>query len=379
MKPLGLYLHIPFCKSKCGYCDFYSIPRPDAEAMQAYVDRLCEDLQANAHAAREYTVDTVYLGGGTPTLLPSASLARILETVQRFYRVDRNAEITAECNPATADREKLCEMRRAGYTRLSIGVQSAVEGELRALGRKHSWRDVQLLWEAATTAGFSNLSVDLMLGIPHQTMNSLQQTMDAVLSLSPKHLSAYTLSIEPNTPFGRVGEGGLDLPDEDGTTDLYLLLLETAERHGLHQYEISNFAEDGYESRHNLKYWNCEEYLGLGPAAHSDFGGVRWGNKRAVSEYLEKRPIREGEARISQEERLEEYVMLRMRLCQGLDMDILAARFGEAARERFETGLSRYCEGGFVKRKGESLAFTPKGMLVSNSILSELLDFGAQI
>lgn len=375
MKALGLYIHVPFCKSKCLYCDFCSLPRPTAEDTARYTEVICRELLSRAEDCADRTVDTVYFGGGTPTVLTGEQFTRILETVFKSYRVDGTAEITSECNPATADRALLREMRAAGFNRISVGIQSAHGHELRALGRIHSFRDAEALFEQAVSVGFSNLSADVMLGIPYQTPESFAQTLERVAKLDPTHVSAYALTVEEGTPFGRRGAEALDLPDEDTTAQMYLSMIGQLADRGFLQYEISNFAKRGYESRHNLKYWNTEEYLGFGPAAHSDFGGVRFSNAADVKRYLSEGAVEATRETLSDADRLEEYVMLQMRLARGLDLRLLSDRFGAAAGERFSRALGKYEALGFVCRREERLAFTPKGMLVSNSVLSEVLCF----
>ena len=375
MKSLGLYLHIPFCKSKCLYCDFCSFPNPKRESIAAYVDALCRDLQKRAEDCANYEVDTVYLGGGTPTILSADQLERIMEALMQGYHVSKTAEITAECNPATANADLFRRMRTAGFNRLSIGLQSAHREELRALGRLHTFAQFEETWEAALSSGFTNLSADVMFGIPHQTRESFAQTLDRVLSCNPSHLSAYSLAVEEGTPFGKKGAEALDLPDEESTRAMYLDMVERLADAGLCQYEISNFARTGYESRHNLKYWSMDPYLGLGPAAHSDFEGVRFGNSRDVSAYIRGEEIVEERETPSAIERMNEYVMLRMRLAEGISLSDLASRFGKSAAEKIQASLKKYVGGGFVSATDARLAFTPQGFLVSNTILSDVLDF----
>ena len=375
MKSLGLYLHIPFCKSKCLYCDFCSFPNPKEESISAYVDALCRDLKKRAADCADYEVDTVYLGGGTPTLLSAGQLERIIETLMHGYHLSKNAEITAECNPATANADLFRRMRTAGFNRLSIGLQSAHREELRALGRLHTFEQFEDTWEAALSAGFSNLSADVMFGIPHQTRESFVETLEKVISCNPSHLSAYSLAVEEGTPFGKRGADALDLPDEECTRAMYLDMVSRLGEAGLYQYEISNFARTGYESRHNLKYWSMEPYLGLGPAAHSDFEGVRFGNGRDVSAYIRGEDITAESERPSEGERMNEYVMLRMRLAEGISLSDLASRFGKSAAEKIQASLKKYVGGGFVTATEDRLAFTPQGFLVSNTILSDVLEF----
>ncbi|MBQ9132183.1 MAG: radical SAM family heme chaperone HemW [Clostridia bacterium] len=376
MNTLGLYLHIPFCRSKCLYCDFCSFPRPDEGTVEAYVEALCRDLKRRAAACEDYAVDTVYFGGGTPTLLSAAQLERLMEAVTGAYRLADGAEITAECNPATGSRELFTRMRLAGFNRLSIGLQSAHGEELRALGRLHRFDDLRQTVEDARVAGIDNLSADVMFGIPGQTVGSYLATLEAVCGLGVRHLSAYGLTVEEGTPFGNMGDR-LVLPDEEETRRMYFEGLAYLESHGWKQYEISNFAVPGYESRHNLKYWNCDPYLGFGPAAYSDFCGKRFGNSRDVAAYIEGKDITEACDEPSDVERMNEYVMLRMRLGEGISARAFEARFGGDFQALFGKRLEAYLPGGLVRRRGDGYGFSPRGMYVSNSILSEILDFSS--
>ncbi len=374
MKDLGLYIHIPFCRSKCLYCDFCSFPRPSEETMRAYVDALCRDLVKWADRCSDYAVDTVYFGGGTPTLLPADRLVKILETVKRCYRVQNDAEITVECNPKTGGLDHFGTLRAAGFDRMSIGLQSAHADELRALGRVHSLEDFKRTFADARAAGFDNISVDVMSGIPRQSVTSYLQTLETVCDMHPEHISSYTLTVEEDTPFGRMGDR-LVLPDEDVEEDQYYLGIETLYARGYRRYEISNFAKVGYESRHNLKYWNCREYLGFGPAAHSDFGGRRFGNSRDIDAYVRGEDITEVSSTPSRDERIAEYVMLRMRLAEGVRLADFRARFGVDFDEYFAGGLRYADDPTLVYRADGCIRFSSVGMRVSNSILSEWLDF----
>lgn len=367
MPTLGLYLHIPFCRSKCLYCDFCSVPHASGERMQQYADALRRDLIARAGACRNYTVDTVYFGGGTPTCLPPALLDGLLQTVRSHYRLEEGAEITAECNPGTVTPADLVLFRHAGFNRLSIGLQSAQPKELRALGRIHSFGTFAETFAAARAAGFENLSVDVMFGIPHQTPQSFADTLEKVFNLRPDHLSAYALTVEEGTPFGKRGAETLDLPDEDAVREMYLCMVRFLRERGLAQYEISNFARRGYESRHNLKYWSMGEYLGFGPAAYSDFGGERFGNSREINAYLAGADITAERECPTDRTRRSERAMLGLRLTQGMEADALGA-------DRCAV-LDRYVPMGLVWHEENRYALTPEGMLVSNAILSELVDF----
>lgn len=376
MKTLGLYLHIPFCRSKCLYCDFCSFPRPDPETVEAYVGALCREIAAWGARCRDYTVDTLYFGGGTPTLLSEGQMERVMQSVRDAFCLVPDAEITTECNPRTGERAYLRHLRELGFNRLSIGLQSAHSNELKALGRAHTeeafWRTVS----DARAVGFSNLSADVMLGIPHQTPASYLDTLRALLTVEPEHISAYGLTVEEDTPFGRMGDR-LPLPDEEEVRRMYLEGAELLERHGLLQYEISNFAKRGYRSRHNLKYWSCEEYLGIGPAAHSDLFGERFGNSRDLAAFLAGKDITAEREVPSKNERLQEYVMLRLRLAEGISEADFAARFGIGFAERFGPLLLPHLETGLLQRTTEGYALSREGMLLCNTVLSDLLDFSA--
>ncbi len=377
MRTLGLYIHIPFCRSKCLYCDFCSFPRQDEEKMAEYVQALFRDLRAHAPACRDYTVDTVFLGGGTPTTLPAYLLKELMGEIYKHYNVAPNAEITAECNPVTGERELFARMRAAGINRLSIGLQSAHEKELKALGRLHNFDVFATCFADARAAGFDNISVDVMSGIPHQTPESRRETLEKVLALSPEHISSYDLIIEAGTPFAR-RRAMLSLPDEEAARRMYLEGIEFLDENGYAQYEISNFARAGYESRHNLKYWNCDEYLGFGVAAHSDFGGERFGNSRDLESYIKGFDITEERNVPDQSERVNEYVMLRFRLREGVNEKDFSARFGISFEKTYGKKLAPFLSSGLVRHEGERYYLSQEGMLVSNAILCEILDFASQ-
>ena len=374
-RSLGLYLHIPFCRSKCLYCDFCSFPRPAEATLAAYTEALCRDLERQSPKADGYTVDTVYIGGGTPTVLPIARMEQILSCLFACYRIAPDAEITVECNPATGSRAYFEAMRVAGVNRLSIGVQSAHAQELRALGRLHSFEDFECTVRDARAAGFQNISADVMSGIPHQSVESYTETLRRLGALDLAHISAYSLIVEENTPFGRMADR-LPLPDEEVARAMYLQGIEVLASMGYRQYEISNFSKQGLESRHNIKYWNCDPFLGFGPAAYSDFEGYRFGNARDLEGYLRGESILEERERISSKERKNEYVMLRMRMADGVPFADYRDRFGEEFEERFGKALSAYIGRGLVVKDERGYAFTPEGMCVSNEILSDVLEFG---
>ncbi len=382
-KTLGLYIHFPFCMSKCPYCDFYSIT--DSSCADRYVNAVVLQMQDYKKAASRHDVDTVFFGGGTPSLLSTKQLLRVIDGIYDNFNVRGDAEFTLEANPATVKTGALRKLRRAGVNRLSIGLQSANDNELEALGRIHTFSDFEESYKAARRAGFDNISVDLMYGIPEQTPESFGRTLKTVTDLAPEHISMYGLKIEEGTPFDGMKDT-LSLPDEDTECKMYFDAVEYLAARGYAQYEISNFSRPARQCVHNLRYWNCEEYLGFGPGAHSYFGGRRFAYKRSLSDYVKNTEVPGSVSDILSEnyeikpsERIAEYVMLRMRLSEGVDTEFFAAAFGVDFERLFGKYLERYKKAGFVKKAGRSWAFTPKGMYVSNYILSSMFDFDSDI
>ena len=367
---LGLYVHIPFCKAKCAYCDFYSLAHSE-EKMDAYTAALLRHLEEVAPRAAGMQVDTVYFGGGTPSYLGTARLIRILQTVQRRYDVTRDAEITLEANPDSAgDWRALRRLRRAGFNRLSLGVQSTDDELLRRIGRVHTCEQVQQAVTAARKAKLTNLSLDLIYGLPGQTMEDWQRTLADAVALGPEHLSCYGLKLEEGTPLWQQRQA-LTLPDDDAQADMYLYTVAALSEAGYGQYEISNFARAGRESRHNLKYWRMQEYAGFGPGAHSDFGGVRYGYVRDLDAYIAGRLVLAEAETDGTLARDFEYVMLSLRTAEGIDRRTFENRY----RQRFEAMerlFVQYEQAGLAQRTEGGWRLTPRGFLVSNSIIVAL-------
>lgn len=372
-RKLGIYIHIPFCRSKCLYCDFCSKPIREEERISIYVERLCEDIRSCKTDIDYAPADTVYFGGGTPTLMTGEQFKKILLAVSERFGICDGAEISSECNPKTVDPEKLISMRAAGINRLSIGMQSGIDTELHSLGRAHKLSDVEDTVRMARDAGFDNISLDIMYGIPNQTAESLRETLCAATALSPEHLSLYALKIEEGTPFFKM-QDKLSLPDDDATADMYLYICEHLARCGYGKYEISNFAMAGFESRHNLKYWQYDDYLGFGASAHSFTGGRRVENSRDVDAYIFGKDIARSVTEIGDIESMNEYVMLSMRLTRGVELSAFKERFGVDFSCEFGEKFKKFSPE-FVTLENGRCAFTQKGFLVSNYILSECLEF----
>ena len=374
--PLGLYIHIPFCKSKCVYCDFYSLPRSESR-MDDYTDALCAHLAETAPFAAGHLVDTVYFGGGTPSYLGTKRLVKILKTILKKYKVDKQAEITLEANPDSAgDWKELRTLRRCGFNRLSLGMQSADDEELSEIGRVHTMAQTEAAVEAARKAKFQNLSLDLIYGLPHQTLEGWQKNLSAALDLTPEHLSCDGLKVEEGTPlFARRGTAGL--PGDDAQADMYLYTVEFLKAQGYEQYEISNFAKPGCASRHNLKYWTGGEYLGFGPAASSDFGGKRFTIAPDIYKYMDGvkhgGPILSECQEVPARERAGEYLMLRLRTSEGIDGETYMRQY-LLPFAPLEELLQQYQTQGLATLEGGRWRLTPRGFLMSNSILVELLE-----
>lgn len=380
MENIGIYVHIPFCVSKCGYCDFCSHPPAKGEA-DRYLNALMLHMQDFSGAAENCVVDTVYIGGGTPTLLSKKQMKELIGCIKTSFNIEKNAEFTVEANPGTVDKGYLKHLLSLGVNRISFGLQSASDTELRALGRIHTAADFVESFKAARAAGFRNISVDLMYGIPYQTEQSFNATLNFVKTLMPEHISVYGLKIEEGTRFYKE-RASLPLPYEETEYRMYKAAHRILEGADYEHYEISNYARRGFASKHNLRYWNNEKYLGFGVAAHSYFAGQRYAYVDDIELYMLEMEHPTDMSRILSEctdidvfTKESEYVMLRMRLFRGVDLAEYRSEFGEDFVKKYGEKLSRYVNGGFVTLDARHCAFTLKGMYVSNYILSEILDF----
>ena len=371
-KSLGIYIHIPFCIKKCFYCDFCSFPNKKTELAERYTDELCRRIKEFSKNASEYCVDTVYFGGGTPTLLDIGGFEKLLSVLRDRFTISADCEISAECNPATADAEYLAKLRSLGVNRLSIGLQSVHDNELSALGRAHSYEDFKKIFFDARASGFDNISVDLMYGIPEQTTESFRESLEAIALLRPEHISAYCLKIESGTVFAKT-QSTLRLPDEDEEFEMYLSCTDILSAHGYKKYEISNFSLDGKESRHNLRYWQGLDYIGFGVAAHSLICGERFGNSRDIDSFINGKDIEESRQELNETDIFNEYLMLSLRLTSGLSLHEFKKRFGKEFFEYYPRAKA-LIEAGYMQLFDNRLSFTDKGFFVSNSILSDMID-----
>ena len=376
---LGVYIHIPFCASKCSYCDFYSLPNQD-ELMDRYQKALIRHIEESALQMTPYFIDTVYFGGGTPSFYGARRLCELFETLKTNARVLKSAEVTVEMNPDSVTKEGLHLLHEAGVNRISLGVQSANDDILRLIGRRHNYRQVIEAVKLIRAEGFDNLSVDLIYGLPTQSRSDWADTLSNALALLPEHLSCYGLKVEEGTPICKYQDSPL-LPNDDDQADMYLYMTDVMERYGYQQYEISNFARPGRQSRHNLKYWQLDEYMGFGPAAHSYVGGVRYSYVRDLKKYLDG--VENGGSIVDEYEKIDkaesaaEYIMLGMRTTRGISKDEYFAIY-RSGFDKIEYLLSEYENKGWVRQAGDRWRFTSSGFLLSNILIGTLLEAQSQ-
>ncbi len=357
---VGIYIHVPFCSKKCPYCDFYSCGY-SVQASENYVKGIIRDIESFPDNPK---IDTVYFGGGTPSLIPPEYIEKILQCINSKFYISV-PEITLELNPSTVNINKLKFYKEMGINRLSIGVQSANDSELKLLGRKHNFEKAKEIIINAANIGFNNISCDLMLGIPGQTIDSLNNSINKISELPISHISSYILKIEAGTPFDNE-EFINKMPDDEFVSEMYLFTVKALKNNGFYQYEISNFAKNGYKSRHNLKYWHCCEYIGFGPAAHSYYNGIRYYYAPDLEKYIKFPPekiITDFEAGDSDEK-----LMLGLRLTEGVNLNEFQDRKKSIL---LKAAPLKKC--GYIDLIGDRLNLTPKGFMVSNSIIAELL------
>lgn len=367
MKPLEIYVHIPFCVRKCNYCDFLSAPASKKER-QEYIESLCGEIRSYGETARAYRVVSIFIGGGTPSILEGEQMTAVFEAIRDTFFIEESAEITVEVNPGTVSKEKLKAYRLAGINRLSIGLQSADNGELKILGRIHTFEDFLETYRLARSAGFGNINVDLISAIPGQSAESFEKTLRKTAELSPEHISAYSLIIEEGTPFYEIYGRKTDetdreyppLPDEICERQMYYDTKRILKEYGYHRYEISNYAKPGYECRHNLGYWDRAEYLGFGAGAASflDHRRWTWGEEPEM---------------LSREDEMEEYMFLGLRKMEGVSKSGFEKQFGTEIENVYKKVLADMEGKQLLERKGDFIRLTERGIDVSNYVMSEFL------
>jgi len=366
--PIGIYVHIPFCLKKCSYCDFCSYPSVSDQLREAYLSRLVAEI--SVYKERSLTVDTVFFGGGTPTLLTSKEFSLISDALHKNFKIKDNAEFTIEANPKTVTLESMRAFAECGVNRVSIGLQSIHENELKILGRIHNFRDFLRSYDAVRAAGIGNVNVDVMYGIPDQSVESFAESLEAVTKLSPEHLSLYSLIIEEGTPIHGL-QNSLSFPSEDDELSMYFGAVGSLLRQGYEHYEISNYSKAGYRCRHNEKYWNGKEYLGFGVAAYSYLDGVRFGNVREIGKYVTSSEPSAYKELIDREAEAFEFIMLHLRISDGFSLSEYLSRFGCMPSVVGSKRFYDLCSGGYVNFDGDRISLTDKGMYVSNTIIAE--------
>lgn len=361
----GLYIHIPFCMKKCRYCDFISFTSGDKKA---YTKALMHEM---SKYKGEY-IDTVFVGGGTPTVLENDDLSELFTFVDKNFNLKSEFEWTVEANPKTFDREKLNVMKSAGVNRISVGVQSFDDHELDIIGRIHNSYEAE---KAICLVGemFDNFNADIMFGLPGQTAFSYENTIKRLLGYNPSHISCYSLILEDNTELYKMNEDGvLSFPDEETERGMYEYTKSILSQKGYNHYEISNFAKKGKECRHNIKYWKCDEYIGVGLAAHSYFNGTRYANTSCMKSYIDGKTL-EDSISLSQKDMKSEFIIMSLRLAEGINCAEYKKRFGEDFYEEFKDVTDKFTGYGLMEKVGEAIRLTDKGISVSNSIMCEFV------
>lgn len=363
---LGVYIHIPFCDGKCNYCDFYSFKATENE-MKNYIELLNDNIRRWAEKYKDKIVDTIYFGGGTPSVLGTESLVCVLKTVLSSFKIASDCEITLEANPSSARSVCFSKLKSAGFNRVSLGMQSSDDTELNILGRRHKRDDVIKTIELIRKNGIENISLDVMLGIPNQTTDSLIETLDFCISQDVPHISTYLLTVEPDTVFGKESYK-YNFADDDMQAEFYQLTSKYLKEKGYLHYEISNFCKNDMYSRHNMRYWQLKDYLGLGPSAHSLIDGTRFYYPRSIEDFKNNNILYDGVGGTE-----EEYIMLTLRTHQGINVKDYKEHFGKTPDNKFWNKVKIFTKHGYMKNDDNSIRLTEKGFLMSNAIIAELI------
>ena len=382
-----IYIHIPFCKKKCDYCDFLSAPAGD-ETIKKYVDALLKEI---SHHGSKYgkkgenrNIETIFFGGGTPSILKSNQIKAIMEKLKDEFNIEETAEITMECNPGTADENKLIAIKNSGVNRLSIGLQTTNDNELKAIGRIHTYEEFLHIFNTARECGFENINIDLMSALPNQTMDSYKETLEKIVKLRPEHISAYSLILEEGTPlYDRIealnkAHQANGLPDEDEERGMYYLTKEILEDNGYERYEISNYALKNYECRHNIAYWIRKDYIGMGLGAASCIDNVRMKNISSLKKYLE---LNEGDNYLeasetevlTKEDKMAEFMFLGLRLTKGISTKEFEEQFGEKFDTIYGSVTEKHIKDGLLVKNGENIRLTELGRDVCNIVMSSYI------
>jgi len=370
-KAAEIYIHVPFCKRKCDYCDFVSFVT-DSETQNRYFDMLIKEIEIKAESVGKLPIDSVFFGGGTPSLVNEFNVARVMEALRTHFDLNEGAEITIEMNPNSATLNKLLEYKQAGINRVSIGLQSTDNEELKKLSRLHNYEEFLETLNNARLAGFDNINIDLMSAIPGQTIKSWTDTLKRVVSLNPEHISAYSLIVEEGTPFYEKYSDGKGLPDEDEDREMYHLTKTILKEAGYERYEISNYSKSGYECRHNIGYWTRVPYIGFGIAAASLYNDTRYQKHSDLGRYL-KGEFTEEVTELSKEDMMSEFMFLGLRMTRGISLDEFRLCFGEDVYKIWPSEIEKLCNDGLMKQENGFLFLTERGLDISNYCMAEFI------
>lgn len=375
MKELGIYVHIPFCKQKCSYCDFISYCDKN-DLIEKYIKALKQEIENSS--VNEYEISTIYIGGGTPSYIESKYISEILKTIKQKYNISKNVEITIEVNPGTATKEKLRDYVEAGINRISIGLQSCNNNLLKMIGRIHTYEEFLSTYKLAREVGFKNINVDLMIGLPNQTLDDVKKSLEEISKLNPEHISVYSLIVEEGTPIEKkIAKGQLKLPNEELEREEYWEVKKFLENLGYKHYEISNFAKTGYESKHNLNCWEQKEYLGFGAAAHSYMKKTRYSNTENIEKYInqemQSKQLHMVHEVQKEEEQKKEYMLLGLRKIDGVQISSFKNKFGCNPIMEFKNELNKLTQEGLIEIDLDQIKLTEKGIDLANIVWEEFI------
>lgn len=384
MKEIGIYVHIPFCKQKCNYCDFISYCDKN-DLVEKYIEALKQEIKNNIEDVSKYEISTIYIGGGTPSYIESKYIGEILETIKQKYNISKNAEITIEVNPGTATKEKLKNYVEAGINRVSLGLQSCNNNLLKMIGRIHTYEEFLNTYKLAREVGFKNINVDLIIGLPNQTLDDVKKSLEEIIKLKPEHISVYSLIVEEGTPIEKkIEKGELKLPDEELERKEYWEVKSTLESSGYKHYEISNFAKEGYESKHNVNCWEQKEYLGFGVAAHSYINRIRYSNTENIEKYINQE-VRSEKCKVgseslytvhevqNEEDQKKEYMLLGLRKIDGVKISSFKNKFGCNPIMEFKNELNKLVQEKLIEIDLDQIKLTPKGIDLANIVWEEFI------
>ena len=376
MKEIGIYVHIPFCKSKCYYCDFVSYDNKN-EKIDKYIDTVLAEIEDNSkNFTKDHIVTTIYFGGGTPSFLESKYIKKVLEDIRRNFNISSDAEITLEVNPGTITEEKLKTYQMCGINRLSIGLQTTNDRLLKTIGRIHSYSEFLSTYNLARKIGFNNINVDLIFALPNQSLDDLKLDLENIIELNPEHISTYSLIIEKGTKIEKLIEDNSDeykLPDDETERKMYWYIKNTLEKNGYKHYEISNFSKKGYESKHNTNCWLQKEYLGFGAAAHSFIDGKRYSNKKILSEYIFNFKSKDVDEDLNREDTAKEYMMLGLRMIDGVSISAFEQKFKLNPLMYFRFEIHKLTEENLIEVDLDNIRLTKKGLDFANIVWEEFI------